>query len=145
MATIAQAADSVTITSSTVDDAVGVCFFDPIEETLLEISDIPNHYLSVEPNQQVLRKYYTVVTPGVTVSYIKVSIPNKEELQDSYSIKMIVSDEAPTADSFSGLPDYNSYRIISPTAGAFIPLWILVSSKSATNEVLDIELELEYE
>ena len=144
MTTIANSVGSVTITSSTVNSAVGICYFDPLSEALLEISEIPNHYLSVQPSEQVIRKYYIVVAPGETVSYVKVKVSNKDELIDNYSIKMVVSLEDPTSDSFAGLPDFNSFRVLNPPAGAFMPVWILIGSNTPINEISKIELELEY-
>lgn len=145
MANIANSVGSVAITNTTVSNAVGICYFDPLTEALLEINDIPNHYLAVEPTQQVIRKYYIVVAPNETISYVKVKIANKDDLVDNYSVKLVISSDAPTSDAFTGLPDFNSFRMLNPSAGNFIPLWVLISSKTPINEISDIDLELEYE
>lgn len=145
MATIANSVSTVTITSGTVDNAVGICYFDPVTESLLEISSLPNHYLTVEPNQQVIRKYYVVVAPGEIVSYVKVKVLDKESISDKYSIKLIIGTDSPTSGSFVALPDFNSFKYVNPVTGDFIPLWVLVTAKTPINEVVDIGIELEYE
>jgi hypothetical protein len=144
MATIANPVNTVTITASTVAGAVGLCYFDPLTEELLEISEIPNHFLTVQPFQQVVRKYYLVVAPGESLSYVQVRI-HGEGLEDLYSIKSILSNAEPTSDSFSVIPDFNGYRVNSPTAGEFIPLHVLISSKTPVNEILNVSIDIEYE
>jgi hypothetical protein len=144
MANIANPVNTVAITNDTVGDVVGLCYFDPVTESLIEISDIPNHFLTVQPFEQVIRKYYAVVSPGQVVDYIKVKIP-KDGMEDLYSIKVIISQDNPSADSFAGIPDFNSFRLNNPVAGDFVPVWVLVSSKTPVNEIINISIELEYE
>lgn len=132
------------VTSSTVADAVGICYFDPISEQLLELSSAYNHFVSVEPQKAILKKYYAVVAPTGVVSYIKISIP-KAGLEEHFSVKTIISVDEPSLENFELLPDFNSFRFINPTPGAFTPIWLLVKSKTPINEILPISLELEYE
>ena len=145
MVTIANSVNTVSITNSTVDNAVGLCFFDPATEALIEVNQTPSHYLTVEPNQQVLRKYYMVTAPGQTVSYAKIKIANKTTLEDKFSIKTIIGSDNPTTSAYLTLPDFNSFRYLNPVAGEFIPVWILITSKTPINEVVSIDIELEYE
>lgn len=145
MANIASSANQVIITNSTVGGVVGLCYFDPITETLLEINDIPNHVITIDPGQNVLRKYYIVVSPGETVAYIKIKFSNTDVLNHQHSIKTIIGDIPPTVNSFAVLPEFNSFRFLNPDAGAFVPVWLLISSKYSLNEVVNISVDLEYE
>jgi hypothetical protein len=74
MTDIAQSVSSVIIDNDIVDNAVGICYFDPISESLIELSRLNNHYISVEPLHQAIRKYYIVVSPGESVSYVRASV-----------------------------------------------------------------------
>ena len=77
MTTIAQSVNSIAITNSTVNSAVGICYFDAQSESLLELSQLPNHHIMVDPLRQVIRKYYIVVSPGEVLSYVKASVSRR--------------------------------------------------------------------
>lgn len=144
MMNIANSVNTVSITSDTVSDVVGICYFDPITEALIEISDMQNHFFTVEPLRKVLRKYYLVVSPGNSLLYAKVRVSG-DELDGLYSIKTILSDMTPTAEQFSMLQDFNSFRVDNPRPGDFIPMHILIESRTPINEVLNMDIEIEYD
>ncbi len=144
MTDIAQSVNAVTVTNEMVDNAVGICYFDPLSESLIELSQLPDHYITVDPLQQIVRKYYIVVSPGETVSYIKASV-SEEGLEDMFSVKTIIDNNEPGVEAFSVLPNFNSYTVPNPVPGDFISLWLLITSKTPLNEVLSINIDLEYE
>ena len=74
MTNIAQSVNTVTVTNEMVDNAVGICYFDPLSESLIELSQLSEHYITVDPLQQIVRKYYIVVAPGEVVSYVRASV-----------------------------------------------------------------------
>jgi hypothetical protein len=145
MAIVANSPSTVPITGSTVDQAVGLCYFDPTDESLLELSQLPDHYITLQPHKVVMRKYYLVVDPSEVISYIRVKVPNNDGMDNLFSIKTIIGNDEPQVGSFEALPEYNSFKINNPTAGAFIPVWILIESKTPLNEVLNMDIEVEYE
>jgi hypothetical protein len=144
MTNIAQSVNTVTVTNEMVDNAVGICYFDPLSESLIELSQLSEHYITVDPLQQIVRKYYIVVAPGEVVSYVRASV-SEEGIEDMFSVKTIVGTSEPGVEAFSALPNFNSYTYPSPMAGDFISLWLLITSKTPLNEVLNIEINLEYE
>lgn len=141
----ADSVNSVIITSSTVNADVGICYFNPVTESLLEISAAPNHFMSLKPLEQTILKYYLVVSPGIaTPSYVKIRV-KKDNIEDYYTIKTILGEVQPSIDDFVSIPNFNSFKVVSPTVGAFIPIWFLVSSVEQVNEVLTFNIEIEYE
>lgn len=145
MTTIANSPNTVSITNATVSGSVGICYFDPITESLLEIDQVQNHFVSVEPFSTILKKYYLVTSPDDALDYIRVKTQASTDLEDLYSIKIIISNETPSVYNFDDLPNLNSFRIDSPSSGIFIPLHILVKSKVSINTIHKIQLEIEYE
>lgn len=145
MTTIATSPSSVAITSGTVTNDIGICYFDPISESLLEINSLPNHFLSVEPFSTVLKKYYLVIEPGVSVNYVRIKPVVDASLEDAFSIKVMITDEKPSVYIFDDFPNFNSFRVDNPSDGIFIPIWILLRSKVSINSVNRIQLEIEYE
>lgn len=132
------------ITASTVDE-VGICYFDPFQEELLELSSLNGHFLSVNPLQKIIRKYYLIVSPGETLAYVKIKLVNSQNIENLYSAKVIISEIQPSISSFDVLPDFNAYKISSPQAGHLIPIWILLDSKNPINDIVKVDIKIDYE
>lgn len=141
----ANSVNSVVIALDTVANDVGICYFNPATESLMEINASNNHYLSLKPMEKSILKYYLVVNSGVPpLNYVKISVV-KDNIEDFYSIKTIIGNDIPVVSDFDALPDYNSFRVNTPASEAFIPVWFLVSSLEPISKVLTFKLEVEYE
>ena len=145
MATILLSPESAVIDANTVSESVGLCYFDPETETLLELDTLPDMFLSVEPDSYAIRKFYMVTDPVDVLSYAKISLISSAFNSETYSVKTIVSAEEPPFDAFSVLPVYNSFTVTNPPQGDFLSVWILIENISKVNEIIDIDIELEYE
>jgi hypothetical protein len=144
MTNVTLGAQDSMITASTVDE-VGICYFDPFTEELLELNSANGHFLSVSPMQKIIRKYYLIVSPGETFAYVKIKLINSQNIENLYSAKVIISEIQPTINSFDVLPDFNAYKISSPMAGHLIPVWILLNSKSPINDIVKVDIKVDYE
>ena len=142
---IIRSPESIAISDSTVSQEVGLCYFDPDTEALIELNAISNPYISVEPFRAAIRKMYLVISPHQTLSYIKIqpSLPMLE--RENFGIKIIINHSEPSAADFTSLPEFNRYRVDSPAAGGFIPLWIYVESKIPATGVLSLTMDVEFE
>ena len=145
MATITQSPETATIDENTVDQAVGLCYFDPETETLIEISELPDMFLSVEPEGASIRKFYIVTSPVDVVTWVQLFLDSNDFNATTYSIKVIISNDEPPISAFSILPSYNSFRINNPPMGEFLSVWLLIENISKVNEIVDIGLRLQYE
>ncbi|RLA66539.1 MAG: hypothetical protein DRQ78_04110 [Epsilonproteobacteria bacterium] len=145
MATISQSPELATIDNNTVDQAVGLCYFDLETETLIEIDKLPDMFLSVEPEGAAIRKFYMVMSPVDIVTWVQLFIISNDYNATTYSIKVIISEEEPPISAFSILPSYNSYRIDNPPMGEFLSVWLLIENISKVNEIVNIGLTLNYE
>ena len=144
MTNIILGAQDSMITASTVDE-VGICYFDPFKEELLELNALNGHFLSVNPLQKVIKKYYLVITPGKSINEVRLKLVNSQKIDNLYSAKVIISETSPSISSFDILPDFNAYRISMPQSGHLIPIWILMESKSPINDIVKIDIQVSYE
>ena len=136
-----QPIDDITNTTS-LSQQVGLCYYDPIDETLKEFNTIPSHLMSVNPYETVLRKYYLVAQTNVSAVSIRLTDSSNLNI---YSAKVIISDIEPTIALFNTLGSFNNYVISNPTAYTLIPVWILLNSTSAISTICSLEIEIEYE
>lgn len=138
-------------TNTTVENDVGICHLDPIEETLVELSSIPGHVLSIQPYRKALKKYFLVINPSADpIAYVRIRpiLETSNLYQDPknfYSIKTIIAPAEPLLGTFDDLVNLNSFRIDNPTSGDIIPIWILLESKLPLNLVIGLTFEVEYE
>ncbi|RLA65294.1 MAG: hypothetical protein DRQ78_05385 [Epsilonproteobacteria bacterium] len=145
MATITQSPETATIDENTVDQAVGLCYFDPETETLIEISELPDMFLSVEPEGAAIRKFYMVMSPVENINWVQLFIISNDFNTTTYSIKVIISEDEPPISAFSILPSYNSYKIENPPIGEFLSVWLLIENISKVNEIVNVGLRLTYD
>lgn len=142
---IIRAVESVEIDQETTSQEVGLCYFDPDTESLIELSAMTNPFISVEPFRAAIRKMFLVIKPNQTLSYIRAIPSLTEEQKELYGVKVIINHSEPSASDFSSLPEFNRYRVDSPAAGGFIPLWIYVESKVPAMHVLDLKIDVEFD
>lgn len=136
-----QPTDTITNTTS-LSQLAGLCYYDPTDETLKELSAVPTHLMSVNPYETVMRKYYLVVQS--TLSTVAIRLTDTTNL-GVYSAKVIISDIQPTLSLFATLGSFNNYVIGNPTAYTLIPVWILLESTSPMSVINSLEIEIEYE
>lgn len=136
---------NITVNSDTVSNSVGICYFDPIDEVLLELGAI-NSVISVEAGAIVVKKYYIVTkTDKIDVMNIRISRDSNPDLENLYEIKMLTMDSMPTQTDFDKVSLFNTVRIISPQKETLFPLWIMIKPKDIVNSLFSLELEIEYE
>lgn len=136
---------NITVNSTTVANSVGICYFDPIEESLLELGAI-NNVISIESGAIVVKKYYIVTNnKSIDVINVRPAQLNGVEAADLYDIKMLSMDSMPTQEDFDKVALFNTVRIIAPQPETFFPLWIMIKPKDIVNSLFSLNLEVEYE
>lgn len=124
------------------DQQVGLCYYDPIDETLKEISSITSHLMSVNPYDKIMRKYYLIAKSAVSAIAIRfIDVTNS----GTYSAKVIISDIEPTISLFDTLSSFNNYVISNPSPYTLIPVWILLESTAPIISINSLQIEIEYE
>lgn len=137
-------------TNTTVQNQVGLCYFDSIDETLKELSNLDGHLLTIQSYKKAIRKYYLVANPSygnplsVTITPIFAIITGVIPT-NYYSLKTIISPTQPLLGSFDDLTSMNAATINSINSGDIIPVWILVESKLPLNMILGLSFEIDYE
>lgn len=138
------------VTNTTVDSDVGICYFDPTSESLLELSLLNGLSLTVQPYKKAIKKYYLVVNPTtsgintVTINPTFINVPSGIVPTDYYSIKTIISATEPTLGNFDDLTNLNSFTITAPDAGSHTPIWILLENLKPLSSPLSISMVLNY-
>ena len=142
--TIAQNADY------TIDNPVGICYFDQTDESLKEISTITDHIFSVQPYRKSIKKYYLVIDDASSITTISVTpvftdTTLSDDPSDYFSIKTIISQAEPTLSELDDLDSLNTASITGFSTGEIYNIYILVENIKPLNQLLDVALELEYE
>lgn len=137
------------VTNTTVNSDVGICYFDPTSESLLELSLLNGLSLTVQPYKKIIKKYYLVTKPSSSVATVVltpsfVSPPIGITPTDYYSLKTIISNTEPTLGNYDDLTNLNTFEIDSPGAGSHTPIWILLENLSPLSAILNISLQLSY-
>lgn len=140
-------------TNNTVQNEVGICYFDPIDETLKEITLLENHVLTSQPFKKTIKKYYLIVNPtsdlitSVEIQPIFGDLPDGLVIDptDFYNVKLVISNTEPTLSNFDDLDNMNSFTISNPAPGSITSIWVLVESKIPLNAILDISFDVNYE
>jgi hypothetical protein len=134
--------------NSTVQNDVGICYFDPIDETLKELNLLNGLILTIQPYKKAIKKYYLVVNPtSSALNYVRI-VPtfgsSNVTPTDYYSIKTIISSSEPTLGNYDDLVSMNSFKIINPAPGAIIPIWVFVESLLPLNAILNVAFTVTY-
>lgn len=138
-------------TSSTVGNQIGICYFDPIDETLKEIDQLTSHVLTIQPYNRGIKKYYLIVNPtGATVNSVSIqailgSAPNSQDPTSYYSVKVIIGGTVPNQSMFDDLADENIATATNLTAGTISPIWVQVQNKAPLNALLGLIFQVNYE
>ncbi len=138
--------------NTSVAQAVGLCYFDPVDESLKELSSDPNHVMTIQPFKKAIRKYYLVIDDASGLTTISVqpvfgSLPSGTVIDQNqyYSLKTIISMTEPTLSQFDDQASMDEATITGFTTGQIYPVWILLQSKTPLNMTLSLNLNLDYE
>lgn len=140
---IANAAQDSMIDNDTVINQIGLCYYDPIDESLKEVSSLASHFMSVNPYEKILRKYYLVATDTLSVAIIRLT--DNSVGPAKYSAKVIISELKPLISDFDTVTPFNMFKVANPQLNHLIPVWILLESIEPITEITTMEIELQYE
>lgn len=127
-------------TTSPTTYGIGLCYFDPVSETLKEFS--PTTSIPVLPYEESIRRFY-ILKDGSTVTGNTISLTVSTTSAD-YVVKNIIAGSLDD-DEFDSLPPNNiSIAFLSEYSSGIIPVDIYIQSLtySLTNVTLNVELEL---
>lgn len=143
MIQIANAAQDSMIDNDTVINQIGLCYYDPIDESIKEVSSLASHFMSVNPYEKILRKYYLVTKNTLSVATIR--LVDNSTGPTKYSAKVIISEIKPTISMFDSVAPFNLFKVANPQLNHLIPVWVLLESVEPITEITTMSIELEYE
>jgi len=144
MTIIVQSPEDSVVSIDTVQYAIGLCYFNPETEELIEISEMPDMWFSIEPGGSAIRKLYIVSSPSELINWAELTVI-PDDSRSTYSVKIIINEESPIRSDFDILPTFNIARLDSLPQGEFISAYFLIESISNTNEVMSAKIRLSYE
>lgn len=143
MIQIANAAQDSMINEENIANQIGLCYYDPIDESVKEVSSLASHFMSVNPYEKILRKYYLVAKDTLSVAMIRLT--DNSVGPAKYSAKVIISELKPSIALFDDITPFNLFKIANPQLNHLIPVWVLLESFEPITEITTMGIELEYE
>lgn len=117
-------------------NGVGICFFDPLEEVLLEFNE--NTRIPVYPTETCFRRFY-IVKDNYETNFNTVSLKAYSNSSD-YKVKTVPD----KVDSIEQIPDGNvMIEFFSNYPSGIIPFYLYI--ESTTTSYLEAELIIELE
>ena len=117
-------------------NGVGICFFDPLEEVLLEFNE--NTRIPVYPTETCFRRFY-IVKDNYETNFNTVSLKAYSESSD-YKVKTVLD----KLDNLEQIPDGNvMIEFFSNYPSGIIPFYLYI--ESTTTSYLEAELIIELE
>ena len=117
-------------------NGVGICFFDPLEEVLLEFNE--NTRIPVYPTETCFRRFY-IVNDNYETNFNTVSLKAYSESSD-YKVKTVPD----KVDNVEQIPDGNvMIEFFSNYPSGIIPFYLYI--ESTTTSYLEAELIIELE
>lgn len=141
MITTAAVAQDNMIEEGTIANSVGLCYYDPFEETIKEF-DATSNIMAVNPYERILKKYYLVANDALSI--VTIGLVNTESVA-TYSAKVIISEIKPNFELFDELTSFNTFKIANPQLGHLIPVWILLESLLPITTQTNMSITLDYE
>lgn len=133
----------IKITDDTVLSGAGICYFDPIEETIKEIGD--GYIMGTNPYTPVIHKLLFVATNN-SIKYLKIKVNDKNKILDKYDIKIQPGAVTPGLESFNSVPSFNEFVVTeSIQPYSFIPFYVYIKSNGASGGIVNVPLEITYD
>lgn len=135
------------ITNDTVASQIGICYLDPYTETLKEIVSDSGFILGADSYTHLIHKLFLVMgSEAANIGRTKVKLRKTDEISMLFDIKVLPGTAQPTVEEFSNIPNYNSVSIDGPfQAHSFIPIYIMINSRSKINTTARIPIEVSYD
>ena len=125
---------------------IGLCYFDPISEAILEIVPDSGYILGADSYSALVHKIYVATGATTGISKIKVRLKKVAGIEDKFDLKIQPGTVQPEAKSFDEIPNYNTLVIEGPIAQyTLIPVYIYIKANSYVNSIDEMPIELEYE
>lgn len=117
-------------------NGVGICFFDPVTETLLEFNS--NTKIPIYPMEESYRRFF-IVRDGINITFNTVTIQTIVE-NSSYVSKLLFD----KVQDINTVPENNTIiEFFSNFPNGIIPFYLYIKSNSSSYLDVDLKLILE--
>ena len=117
-------------------NGVGICFFDPVTETLLEFNS--NTKIPIYPMEESYRRFF-IVRDGINITFNTVTIQTIVE-NSSYVSKLLFD----KVQDINTVPENNTViEFFSNFPNGIIPFYLYIKSNSSSYLDVDLKLILE--
>lgn len=114
-------------------NGIGICFFDPKEEALLEFN--PNTTIPIYPNEKSYRKFF-IVRDNISLNFNTVILQAETDTSD-YTVKIMLNKTDDVAENNTLLEFFSNYP------NGIIPFYIYIESNTTSYLETNLKLILE--
>lgn len=141
MSILGNEASDLMIDQNTVSSDIGLCYYDPLQETILELSSLPDSMLFCKPRKKKIFGFYAVAKMGANISSAKISVSANEDI---YRVKILHQLNTPSESDFDLVPPNNEVVLTSVQEEHLNPIWLQIQSMTGKFSLQDLELKIEY-
>lgn len=133
----------IKVTDETVISDAGICYFDPVEETIKEIGS--GYMMGTNPYSPVIHKLLFVAKNN-SVKYLKIKIKTNRDIERMFDIKILPGAVAPALSDFDNTDNYNELIVTeSIQSYSFVPFFVYIKAKVPVDKISSLPLEINYE
>ena len=141
MSTPGNEANDSMIDVNTVSSDIGLCYYDPIQESILELSSLPDSMLFCKPRQRRVFGFYAVAKLGANISSAKISVSANEDIN---TVKILSQTQYPSESDFNAVQANNDVTLTAVQEEHLNPVWLEIKSLTGKFSMQDLELKIEY-
>lgn len=128
------------------DFKIGICYYDPIRESLINVGHNSGEILGADPYKHVMHKFMLVTGKTDSISRIVVKAIGTDELRAAFDIKLLFANTRPSLMSFEEQPSFNEIEVNQPVQpNSIIPFYIYIKANSDISKMSELPIEVYYE
>ena len=125
---------------------IGLCYFDPIEEVLKEITEESGYMLGADSYNAVVHKIMVITGTTDRLTRLKIDLTRNSSIEDAFDIKIQPGSVSPSIQSFEELPNYNSLIVEGPILpNTLIPIFIYIKANTEVTRQSELPIKISYD
>ena len=128
------------------DFDIGICYYDPLKESLIEVGHNSGNILGADPYSHVMHKFVLVTGTTNRITKVGIRVVESDKIRDLFDIKVQFSNSRPSLMSFQELSNYNTIEIeTNVEPNSIIPFYIYIKANSDVTSITHLPIEVYYD